>query len=325
MRPTPPTPTSRVPKTRTLRNGHLAFAVVALFAGSTWAGDLGTVVISRDTVTVGDPIDVQIQFTAPHDYRMGQIYYSYPKDTLYPLDDSIGVIKEGDSTWTVPARIALFATGHFAAGPQHLLLFSPTGDSMYVLFPPESVVVASVLPAEQDSIAPAGYKGLIKPPARFPWWMWLILIVVAVGVLALVKYFRKPRVVTIARAAPQRPPWEIAMDRLDHLAEQKHHLRGEARPFAIELSEILREYLEDRYGFVALEQVTSEINTALRHVALLDPQKDAVLRVLSGCDLAKYAKFHWPAPELHAALNSTRQFVTDTTPVVAETEKVAGS
>jgi len=281
------------------------------------------VVIDRDTVTVGDPIEVLIQFTAPHNYRMGEIYYTYPRDTLYPLDDSIVVIKEGDSSWTVPSRIALFATGHFSAGPQHLLLFSPSGDSSYVLFPPESVVVASVLPAEQDSIAPAGYKGLIEPPARFPWWMWLILVAVLAGILLLVKYFRKPRVVTIAQAAPRRPPWEIAMDRLDVLADRKHHLRGEARPFAIELSEILRAYLEDRYGFVALEQTTSEIKTALRHVALVDEQKDALIRVLTGCDLAKYAKFHWPAPELHAALSTTRKFVTDTTPLITETEEVA--
>ena len=128
----------------------------------------------------------------------------------------------------------------------------------------------------------------------------------------------KPKVVTIPRAEPERPPWEVAMDRLEALAEKKHHLRGEARPFAIELSEILRGYLEDRFGFVALEQTTSEIKVALRHVSLSDAQKDAVLKVLTGCDLAKYAKFHWPAPELHAALSNTRQFVTDTRPVVTE-------
>jgi hypothetical protein len=281
------------------------------------------VVIDLDTVTVGDPIDLQIQFTAPHDYRMGPLLYSYPHDTLYPLDDSLVVLKDGDSSWSVSPRIALFATGHFAAGPQHVLLFGPTGDSMYVLFPPESVVVASVLPAEQDSIAPAGYKGLISPPARFPWWMWLILIAIIAGAIMLVKHFRQPRVVAITQAAPQRPPWDIAMERLIALDERKHHLRGESRPFAIELSEILREYLEDRYGFVALEQTTGEIKMALRHVAISDVQKDSVIKVLTGCDLAKYAKFHWPAPELHAALSTTRKFVTDTTPVV--TEEVAVS
>jgi hypothetical protein len=43
-----------------------------------------------------------------------------------------------------------------------------------------------------------------------------------------------------------------------------------------------------------------------------------VLAALQGCDLVKYARFHWPAPELVEALARVRRFVTETTPRPAE-------
>jgi hypothetical protein len=131
---------------------------------------------------------------------------------------------------------------------------------------------------------------------------------------------RRPRPPVRVPAPVTRAPWIVACERLDRLAERKYHLRGEPRPFAIELSEIVRLYLEQRYGFLALEQTTSEIGSAMKHVDVTTDQKDAVLRLLAGCDLAKYANFHWPANDLAAALKTARRFVEETTPAVPASE-----
>jgi hypothetical protein len=183
--------------------------------------------------------------------------------------------------------------------------------------------VKSVLPAGQDSIAPAPYKALIEPPSRIPLWLWLGLAALVAGVAALVYRLRRPRPVIVAAPAAARPPWELALARLAELAEQKYHLRGEPRPFAIALSEIVRAYLEGRYGFEALEQTTSEIRASLKVAELSQAQTDALMRLLSGCDMAKYARYHWPAPDLAASLSAARRLVEETTPVLHEPEKVS--
>jgi hypothetical protein len=277
------------------------------------AGDLGNVKLDRDTVTVGDPIRVELRFTAPGTYRAGRVTWSGGKDSLVVLDSLVPQIT-ADSNWLVTTRVALFATGRLAAGPGDILLLGPSGDSLYVLFPPESVTVASVLPAGQDSVAPAPYKALIEPPARIAWWVWVASLLVIASAAYLIYRLRRPTTRTAAPAPPARPPWEVALERLAELAERRHHLRGEPRPFAIALSEVVRTYLEQRFGFPALEQTTHEIMAALRYVELSDAQKDAVHRLLDGCDLAKYANYHWPSPELSVSLQSATRFVKETIP-----------
>lgn len=277
------------------------------------AGDLGEARLDRDSVTVGDPIGVQMRFTAPATYKPSRVGWSAGPDTLLEVDSLTYEVK-GDSNWQVRLRVALFAPGRLAAGPSDLLLIGPRGDSLFVLFPPESVTVASVLPAGQDSIEAAPFKGLIKPPARIPWWVWVAAAVLIFLVVYLLRRLRRPRAPVPVPVVMHRAPWEVARERLEDLANRKYHLRGEPRPFAITLSEIMRLYLEQRFGFLALEQTTSEINVALRHVELPTAQKDAVLKLLTGCDLAKYANFHWPASELAASLSAAHRFVEETTP-----------
>jgi hypothetical protein len=291
-----------------------------LFLSSAHAGDIGRARLDRDTLTVGDPITVTLEFEAPARFRLGPLTWPYPPDTLVQVDSVRFSIRD-DSVWTVETRLVLFTPGRLVAVPEALMLYDPTGDSSHVLFPPESVTVASVLPVDQDSIAPAGYKALIEPPGRIPLWLWALALAVVALFALVIWYARRPRSVAIKRAAPARPPWEVALASLAALEAREYHTRGESRLFALELSEIARRYLEDRFGFVALEQTTAEIRTALRFLDVTDAQRDSMLAALQGCDLVKYARFHWPAPELVVALARVRGFITETTP--RTTEEVA--
>jgi hypothetical protein len=178
--------------------------------------------------------------------------------------------------------------------------------------------VASVLPADQDSVPPADYKALIVPPRRIPVWLWATIALLAIAAVWAYRYWKRPRTIASVSAGPARPPWELAHEALNALEARGYHARGEPRPFAIELSEITRRYLEHRFGFVALEQTTREIRAALQHTSTHDSQRDPLLKTLTDCDLAKYAKFHWPAPELVAALRTVRTFVEQTTPRVEQ-------
>lgn len=274
---------------------------------------IGTATADGDTVTVGDPVTLTLTFDAPRGYRPGSLTWSLSPDTLVTLD-TLRVVSSADSTWTCRIKIALFAAGTFPVDPSSLLLFGPDGDSLQVAFAPESIHVASVLDSLTEAEGPAGYKPLIEPPGRIPLWAWLTFVAVLALGAALFWYLRRPKPVMMVPAVAAAPPWETARAELDRLSARGYHLRGEPRLFAIELSEILRRYLEGRYGFVALEQTTSEIKLSLKHIELSEPQRQGLLATLGSCDLAKYAKFNWPAPELMRSLTGARAFVDATTP-----------
>ena len=275
---------------------------------------IGSVSADGDTVTVGDPVTLTLKFAAPPQYRPGSLVWPLPPDTLAAID-TLRVVSVAESTWTCRIKVALFAPGTLPVDPSSLLLFGPDGDSLQVAFAPESVRVASVLDSLAEAEGPSDYKALIEPPGRIPLWAWLAGAAALLGGAALFWYLKRPKSLRPAPVTAAAFPWEIAQAELDALSAKGYHLQGEPRLFAIELSEIVRRYLEGRYGFVALEQTTSEIRSSLKHIELSESQRQGLLDTLAACDLAKYAKFHLPAPELTRSLTGARTFVDETTPL----------
>ena len=273
----------------------------------------GTVDVQQDTVGLGDPITLKIRFSAPPDHRLGPILWSLSADSLAERTKPALKVKN-DTLYEITAELALFALGDLAVNPAEVTMFSPDGDSIPVTFPEQIVSVATVITDTADSVQPADFRPIIEPPMDIPLAASLGLIIAILIAAAWLWFRRQPKRIQPEIVIPRRPPWEIATERLDALEASGYHKRGESRLFAIDLSEIVREYLEHRYGFEALEQTTTEIKAALTHVELDDTQRRTLVDTLNGCDLAKYAKFHWPVPELEKSLTLARRFVTDTIP-----------
>jgi hypothetical protein len=316
---------------RTLRRGVLrpdrALQVLLLAAicssyTTARAGDIGTAQVDRDSVTVGDRIAVTLDFVAPPFYRIGPVTFPFSSDTIFQLD-TLTVTAVDDSTRSVKFHVALFATGRLPAVPEAMLLLGPDGDSTYILFPPESVTVFSVVSDSSDSVSIAGYKGLQVPPGIIPFWVWIVAALAIMGGAYGYWYMKQPKQETPEVVIPLSPPWEIARTELTTLMEKKYHEKGEARLFGVELSEITRRYLEGRYGFEAMEQTTSEIKRDLRATPVTEDQHRHIIGAMQGCDLAKYAKFHWPPPEMLSAHKTVCIFVDETEPVAEPTERVA--
>ena len=105
-------------------------------------------------------------------------------------------------------------------------------------------------------------------------------------------------------------PHEWAIKALDELAEKKLWQQGEIKEHYTELTAILREYLERRYGIHAMEQTSDEILVQLRHQHL---KSESLLmdteELISVADLIKFAKAD-PGMDIHAAtIERVRIFV----------------
>ncbi len=145
-----------------------------------------------------------------------------------------------------------------------------------------------------------------------------ILVILALlflsGILFFVIKKQKNKVVEheIESQAPLLPPHVFALLQLDALERGTFLEKGDFKNYYTELSHILREYIEKRYGILALELVTSEILAELAFFELPDDAIDALRNVLQTADLVKYAKVMPSDFENQNVLAATRLFIERT-------------
>ena len=159
----------------------------------------------------------------------------------------------------------------------------------------------------------------IKPPARArpALWPWLLL----AALLAGLWYWNKRR--GLRRSEPQtaqglgldrRPPEVIAEEELARLEAAGLWQQGRRKEFYIELTDILRRYLERRYGFAATRATSMEIFRRLRRLGLDGRLIAAIKNLLERADLVKFAKLLAEDRWLDLDLTEARRFVHETTP-----------
>ena len=118
------------------------------------------------------------------------------------------------------------------------------------------------------------------------------------------------------RGPPPRPAHEIAMEALAALEASPLLERRQVKEYHIEVSEILRTYVERRFGVEALEMTTIEVLAGLDHARVDVTVRDGLRRFLDQCDMVKFAKVR---PELMVSrdvLTLGRQLVEDTIPAM---------
>ncbi len=98
------------------------------------------------------------------------------------------------------------------------------------------------------------------------------------------------------RKAPQLPAHEVALRKLNELAAKKLWQKGEYKAYYSELTDIIREYLERRYGILAMESTTDEILDDLSGLITRPELKDPLRELLQQADLVKFAKAR-PLPD----------------------------
>lgn len=87
------------------------------------------------------------------------------------------------------------------------------------------------------------------------------------------------------------PPHLLALQKLENLRQKNWAVQGMAKEHCAELSWILREYLEKRYGLPALESTTDEISTGLQANSEFPVHwLPTIQHILAETDLAKFAQ-----------------------------------
>ena len=90
---------------------------------------------------------------------------------------------------------------------------------------------------------------------------------------------------------------------------------GYLKLFYLRLSDIVRHYIEDRFGLRAPEQTTDEFLAALADAPQIRGDHQQLLRrFLRQADMVKFAKFMPGADETGGAVEAARRFIEQTIP-----------
>ena len=220
--------------------------------------------------------------------------------------------------------ISVFDTGTFVIPPFPVAYFHSDSIGDY------SIIEASAITIYVESVLGSGDNQLrdIKPPIDIPYdYMFLISAVLAVILIMLAVYMgyrlyrkRKESGYLLSPPPPPRPAHEIALESIGQLLVKNLIESGELKQFYIEISEILRIYIEGRYYIQALEETSTEIINELKNQELRDSVFELAKEALSLADLVKFAKFIPIASVNEEMMKQAKDIVNKTIP--EESDKV---
>lgn len=121
-------------------------------------------------------------------------------------------------------------------------------------------------------------------------WFSLLFLVMAGGCVFLVMRYRdnKP-IIKVIKVEPKLPPHLEAMKKMEELKAEKSWQKGDPKVYYTDLTDVIRTYIKDRFGFNALEMTSSEIIERLLQVQ--DKSSIDEMRLLfETADLVKFAK-----------------------------------
>jgi len=178
----------------------------------------------------------------------------------------------------------------------------PLQDTKKPASPKDKNLVATDI---RDIKGPLSFPSKIKPVL-----ITLFVILFVLCILWLIRFLKKIKKESLR---PRLTPAQRAYERLKVLKEKNLVSGGLVKEFYIELSDIARHYLEERFSLRAPEMTTEEFLATLRQSEELGSvQKKLLKDFLAHCDLVKFAKYGPDQKEIELSFNSAGSLIDQT-------------
>jgi len=116
----------------------------------------------------------------------------------------------------------------------------------------------------------------------------IALVVGALGALLISRWLRRPK--KLPPPPPPRPPWDVALEALHDIRHAGLTREGRFAEVFDRVSDVLRRYLGDRYGYDGLESTTREALTSLRETTPQIEDLPGIEGFMRDADLVKFAR-----------------------------------
>jgi hypothetical protein len=176
------------------------------------------------------------------------------------------------------------------------------------------ITVKSLLPEKMAYMKIHDIVPPVSLPRSYSIWMLagiaggIITIIILAGII-IYKKMKADKPVEEKRG----PAHERAYMELSKLVDQELIKKGEIKLFYHRISDILRRYIENRFGLTAPEQTTEEFLTSLKESGGVIRQYNSLLKnFLSGCDLVKFAEHQPSTEDIQFMFDSCKAFIAGT-------------
>ncbi|MFV2065331.1 MAG: hypothetical protein ACC645_00015 [Pirellulales bacterium] len=294
--------------------------------GITKTSELGpvkvTVTLTPLQPVIGDTVTLALEVVAEKDVELLMPEFGEALDRYRILDfvPRQAIDEKGRTVATQTYRLQPPSSGPHAI-PPILLEFvdrragrraAPDGLDAYELLTERiDFEVGSVLPsdAKADLKPPLGKLAPLAPPPPSRWpWMVLALVLVLGSSPFVVRAYLAWR-----RRARLRSAYDIARARLERLLASRRPDREQIDAFYVELSSIVRRYLEDRFDLRAPELTTEEFLEGVQYTPDLSGDHPSLLReFLRQADLVKFAGFKPSGEDIERSVSAARRFLEET-------------
>ena len=174
-------------------------------------------------------------------------------------------------------------------------------------------IISMVTKTSSQSMRPI--KGPVPVTKKWPMTT-IILILLLAGILFGLHFIYGKRVpvehIEIETELSVKSADEIALEKLDYLKDSRYLQRGEIKKFYVELSYILREYVENSVYIKTLEMTTDEIKRYITEIPFDYDQLSIWMDILQRADLSKYAKSNPERMICREDLAAGKKFVKNT-------------
>ena len=302
--------------------GLLAFLL--LFSIRSFAQDASANArLDARQITVGDQARLFIE--VKNNPSTGRVQWATIPDTVNDLEiverGKIDTVKDGGLvTYRQRLLITGFDSGVFKVPSLVFSIIPNTGNAYTVQTDSFSLLVQTV--AVDTTKGFKGIKNIIYVKSTWRDYIWYI----AGGILlVLLTVFVVLYLIKNKKVAPPKPqgPVESLTDKtlrlLSELDARQLWQKNQVKEYYVELTDIVRNYIEERFHTPAMELTTDELLYKVQLHRELQPYQTLLSVILHTADLAKFAKAQ-PLPQEHTdAMEKAKDFVQTSRPVIIET------
>lgn len=272
-------------------------------------------------VTMGNITTLNVEIVEP---RSAMSTAGFFPGTMPPQVEVVGeadpdTVDLDDNTRQITRRIILqsFDSGAYSLAPVFYINGNDTTLSNIVTLKVNPVDVSAM-----EDINPNAAT-LTIPSRWYDWmpdwiidyWPWILLTLVIVigGVCAVLIFTHRDTLPFIPHKKPV-PPYDMAIMRLSSLREEHLCEKGQERQFYTQLTDILREYIDRRFGINAMEMTSRQILDHLASNPETSPSQSLMRRILEVADFVKFARMRPLPDDNQRSFADALEFVENTKP-----------
>jgi len=301
----------------------LAFCSAVTFGQGTISVDSK---VDKSTIRIGDLVTYSVVLTRSPDVHAQKPELGANLGAFEIRDYEVHDPKErnGEIVEQVDYIISTFDVGEFEIPPLTFRYTVGDDSTQHELKTQKlKIVVESLKPSEAGDIRdiknplnlPRNYRRLIL------WGSIALAILVLLGISFYIWYRKRTgQGLLPQKVEPPRPAHEIALEKLEALKASSLLPEGRVKEFYIELSEIIRHYIEGRYFIIALELTTSELVANLEHANVEQDHVRLIEGFLQRCDLVKFAKYLPSEEETAQDIKTAFRIIDETKLIYDEAE-----